>query len=214
MRTLILRALLLVAAGSAAAGAQAIPSPTAPKRAATNAANKMSAAIRTSENPEAQTKSAPQATKTAPQPSTKAATPATTKSGAAGQTGAAMGTAARTQQPAQPAQPPILYREIFDYQSAGRRDPFLSLLSSNELRPTINDLKLVAVLLDARGRNSVAIMRDVSTKEQYRVKVGQTLGRMRVAQIQPKAVVFSIEEFGYNRQEILALGDTSKARTP
>lgn len=108
----------------------------------------------------------------------------------------------------------MLVREVYDYRAEGRRDPFLSLVSSSELRPTISDLKLVAVAHDAAGRNSVAIMRDVKTNEQYRVKVGQTLGRMRVAQIQPKAVVFSIEEFGYNRQEILALGDTTRARTP
>ena len=41
-----------------------------------------------------------------------------------------------------------------------------------------------------------------------------TLGRMRVTQIQPKQVVFTIEEVGFSRQEALALGDTTKARTP
>jgi hypothetical protein len=45
------------------------------------------------------------------------------------------------------------------------------------------------------------------------VKVGQTLGRMRVAQIHPKSVTFVIDEFGYSRQEILALGD-STTRNP
>jgi hypothetical protein len=37
---------------------------------------------------------------------------------------------------------------------------------------------------------------------------------MRVAQIQPRAVVFAIEEFGYNRQEVLTMNDSTKARTP
>jgi hypothetical protein len=37
---------------------------------------------------------------------------------------------------------------------------------------------------------------------------------MRVMQIQPKQVVFTIEEVGFSRQEALALGDTTKARTP
>jgi Tfp pilus assembly protein PilP len=103
-------------------------------------------------------------------------------------------------------------RETFEYSGRGRRDPFVSLIKSGELRPLFSDLKLVTVLYDPTGRNSVAIMHDVSTKDQYRVKVGQTLGRMRVSQIQPKQVVFAIEEFGYGRQAVLALTDSTKAR--
>jgi hypothetical protein len=106
-------------------------------------------------------------------------------------------------------------REVYSYQADGRRDPFLSLLGAGDLRPMFQDLKLVGVAYDPTGRNSVAVMRDVSTpaQDQYRVKVGQTLGRMRVTQIQPKSVTFTIEEFGYSRQEVLVLGDPSKART-
>jgi hypothetical protein len=104
-------------------------------------------------------------------------------------------------------------REVFSYDQGGRRDPFLSLLLSGDLRPAINDLRLVAVAYDPTGRNSVAIMRDNTTKDQYRAKVGQTLGRMRVTEIQPKAVVFSIEEFGMNRREELVLvRDSTRAR--
>ncbi|HJU90943.1 MAG TPA: hypothetical protein VJ672_16280 [Gemmatimonadaceae bacterium] len=105
-----------------------------------------------------------------------------------------------------------LSREVFAYETGGRRDPFLSLITSGELRPMISDLKLVTVIYDATGR-SVAILRDVSTKQQYRVKVGQELGRMRVASIQPKSVTFTVDEFGFNRQEVLALGDPLKERT-
>jgi len=105
-------------------------------------------------------------------------------------------------------------REIFQYAQASRRDPFVSMLTSTDLRPQIGDLKLVTIISTQGGGGSVAIMRDLVTKEQYRVRVGQTLGRMRVAQIQPRAVVFSIEEFGYNRQEVLTMDDSTKARTP
>jgi hypothetical protein len=105
-------------------------------------------------------------------------------------------------------------RETYSYASGGRRDPFVSLMATGELRPMLSDLRLVGVAYDPSGRNSVAIMRDVSTKEQYRVKVGQTLGRMRAARIQPRQVVFTIEEFGLSRQEILALSsDSTTART-
>ena len=103
-------------------------------------------------------------------------------------------------------------REAFSYERSARRDPFLSLLHSNDLRPMINDLKLVAVLYDPVGR-SWAVMRDMTTKEQYRVKVGQQLGRMRVTQIHPKSVTFTIEEIGFSRQQTLALND-SKEREP
>ena len=103
-------------------------------------------------------------------------------------------------------------REAYNYERSGRRDPFLSLLHSNDLRPMINDLKLVAVLYDPVGR-SWAVMRDMTTKEQYRVKVGQQLGRMRVTQIHPKSVTFTIEEIGFSRQQTLALND-SKEREP
>jgi hypothetical protein len=102
-----------------------------------------------------------------------------------------------------------LNREVFNYDAGGRRDPFVSLLRNGDLRPMINDLCLTVVLYDPTGRNSIGIMHDVSTKEEYRVRVGVTLGRMRVAQIEPHQVVFTIEEIGFSRQEALALGDCS-----
>ena len=105
-----------------------------------------------------------------------------------------------------------LVRETFTYEVDGRRDPFMSLMRSGDLRPMISDLKLVTIIYDPTGR-SVAILRDVTTKEQYRVRVGQTLGRMRVAQIQPKSVTFTLEELGFSRQEVLALNDITSARS-
>jgi hypothetical protein len=106
----------------------------------------------------------------------------------------------------------LISRETYAYPGAGRRDPFVSLMNTEELRPLLGDLKLVAVAFDASGRNSVAVLRDLSTKEQYRVKVGQEIGRMRVAAIHEKNVVFGIEEFGYSRQESLAMSDSTKVR--
>jgi Tfp pilus assembly protein PilP len=108
----------------------------------------------------------------------------------------------------------LINREVFQYDAADRRDPFVSLLTTSDLRPLLTDLKLVAVAYDPRGQNSVAVLRDVTSKSQYRVKVGQTIGRMRVAAIQEKAVIFTIEEFGYSRQELLPIQppDSSKMR--
>lgn len=141
---------------------------------------------------------------------TKAATP--------GRSPAGRKTAAKTS--ARPADTPekgpgkeiTLYRETFTYSADGRRDPFVSLIASGDLRPMLSDLRLVTVIYAPQGK-SVAVMRDVSTDEQYRVRPGQTLGRMRVARISPKSVTFTIEEYGFSRQEVLALNDTTRARS-
>lgn len=107
-----------------------------------------------------------------------------------------------------------LMRESFTYSAGGRRDPFISLIANGDLRPMISDLRLVTVIYAGQGGGrSVAVMRDVSTKEQYRVRAGQTLGRMRVSSISPKSVTFTIEEYGFSRQEVLALNDTTRARS-
>jgi hypothetical protein len=108
-----------------------------------------------------------------------------------------------------------LEREVFSYSGGGRRDPYKSLMSSSEVRPLLSDLRLTAVAFDPDGSNSVAILRDSYSKVQYRVRVGQQLGRLRVAAIKQRAVQFTIEEFGFNRQELLVLSaDTTKVRNP
>ena len=119
---------------------------------------------------------------------------------------------ATTTPPVKPEPELLVNREQYAYPGPGRRDPFVSLMNTEELRPLLGDLKLVAIALDPTGRNSVAVLRDVSTKEQYRVKVGQEIGRMRVAAIRGREVVFGIEEFGYSRQESLAMTDSTKVR--
>ncbi len=105
-------------------------------------------------------------------------------------------------------------REVFSYSGAGRRDPFVSLFASGDLRPLFKDLRLVTVVYDPSGNNSVAILRDAATKDQYRVRVGQTVGRMRVTRIDAKSVAFSINELGYSRQEVLTYSDSTQARKP
>lgn len=108
-----------------------------------------------------------------------------------------------------------IQREAFAYSGGGRRDPYKSLMSSSDVRPLLSDLRLTAVAFDPAGNNSVAILRDSYSKTQYRVRVGQQLGRLRVSGIRQKAVQFTIEEFGFNRQETLPLSsDTTKVRNP
>ena len=73
---------------------------------------------------------------------------------------------APTPLPADTAPKVLINREVFQYEGNGRRDPFVSLLTTSELRPLLTDLKLVAVAFDPRGQNSVAVLRDVTSKGQ------------------------------------------------
>ncbi len=120
-------------------------------------------------------------------------------------------------------------REIFAYERAGRRDPFISLMTTSELRPLLPDLRLVGIAFDPTGRNSVAVLREDAQEQNrgttrgatatadvpmYRVKEGQQIGRMRVARIGQKSVTFTIEEFGYSRQESLTLSEFNTEKKP
>ena len=107
---------------------------------------------------------------------------------------------------------PTIMREVYVYPHDGRRDPFISLLTTTELRPALSDLRLTTILFDQSGNRSVAILRDLATNAQYRVSSGSTLGRMRVSAIRVKSVVFTIDEFGTTRQDSLVLGDSTKVR--
>ena len=107
--------------------------------------------------------------------------------------------------------PSFVMREAFDYDRGNARDPFVSLLNTSDLRPVLSDLHLIGVLYDVNGRRSVAVMRD-KTGQLYKASVGQVLGRMRVAQIKPRSVIFTIEEFGFNRQDSLVLADSTKGK--
>jgi len=103
-------------------------------------------------------------------------------------------------------------REVYTYGGVGRRDPFYSLILTDDLRPLLSDLRLVGILYETSGRRTVAVMRDLQTNAQYRVQNGQSLGRMRVTQIRPRAVLFTIDEFGLSRQDSLVWTDTLKVR--
>jgi hypothetical protein len=98
------------------------------------------------------------------------------------------------------------YRETFVYDGQGRRDPFLSLMTTGELRPMISDLTLVGIIYDETGHNSVAVLVDASMGGQtYRKKVGDVLGRMKLVRISEKEITLNIDEFGLVRQETLLI---------
>lgn len=112
------------------------------------------------------------------------------------------------------AQPSSIRREVFEYAKQGRRDPFVSLLTTAELRPTLSDLRLTSIFIDLGGGNSLATLRDVAANTRYTVRVGSTLGRMRVSSIREQAVIMTIDDFGTTRRDSLVLRDSTKMRKP
>lgn len=198
MRIIQLLAIASLAA-PAVALAQAVPDINAPKRAAQKAADSSNARL------------ASQTGQAVPQrKGTSTPAPAPTSGPATGNAAAGQPQGGAT--PGAPVAPPgvaPVTREVYSYESDGRRDPFFSLILTEDLRPLISDLKLMGILYDATGRRSVAIMRDLQTNQQYRVGPGQTIGRMRVAQIRPRTVLFTIDEFGTSRTDSLFLADTT-----
>jgi hypothetical protein len=201
-------ALGVLALSAATASAQGILSTAKAKaQKAVAASNAQTEAM---QRPEAQPQK-PQnsAQKATPSSATKAQAPAPVAKGKAGAKQAADSAKRDTLMP-----PPTIYREMYAYAREGRRDPFVSLLTTNDLRPTMSDLRLTGVLFDHSGRgNSLATLRDITNNAQYRVGVGSTLGRMRVSAIGTESVVFTIEEMGTTRRDSLVLRDsTNKAR--
>jgi hypothetical protein len=96
-------------------------------------------------------------------------------------------------------------RETFAY-AGGTRDPFASLLNGSATGPEIADLDLVGVYQDLRSSgNSVVVLREKATTKRHKMRVGDQLGRARLVQIRPRDAVFTIRDFGFERQETLSL---------
>jgi hypothetical protein len=104
-------------------------------------------------------------------------------------------------------------RETFTY-AGGARDPFASLISEDKVGPEYSDLLLVGIYLDLHhAGNSLAVLRDKSNQKRYKLRVGDRLGRLKVAQIRQTDVVFTVEDIGFERQETLSLRK-KEAETP
>lgn len=109
----------------------------------------------------------------------------------------------------------IFQREAFSYPSDGRRDPFASLIATGDIRPLLDDLKLQSVFVAPNPAQSMAVMKDVSTQEIYKARVGSVFGRIRVTAIRNGEVTLAIDEFGFTRTAVLTYNVLpSGERTP
>src|SRR5207249_245745 len=85
-------------------------------------------------------------------------------------------------------------------------DTLGALLRSGDIRPLLSDLRLVGIYYDGRyPARSVAVLRDVTNSKVYRVKPGNIIGRLKATTIRPREIVFTVQEFGFERQESLQL---------
>jgi hypothetical protein len=97
-------------------------------------------------------------------------------------------------------------RETFAY-AGGTRDPFTSLITKDDSSIEIGNLDLVGVYLDLKmPSNNVIVLREKGTDgKRHKMRVGDQLGRSRLVQIRARDAVFTIADFGYERQETLSL---------
>jgi hypothetical protein len=103
-----------------------------------------------------------------------------------------------------------LGRESFSY-TGGSRDPFVSLLQSAKVGPELPDLLLVAIYYDTRNpTSSVVVMREKVGGRKYSLKPGDRLGRLKISEVRPKDVVFTIDDFGTERHETVSLRKEEK----
>ena len=202
--------LMVAFAGASVALAQMPPSikkPIEQARKNVNATNAQTAAVN------AGAKSAPVAAqKVAPAPVKAPAKPQSATEAPAKPQAAVAKAAVPAAPPAPDSNKITFEREVFTYVPR-EIDPFSSPIETGAIRPLVADLKVVGIIFDPAGRNSVAVMRDASTQQQYRAKLGQMLGRARVSQIRAQEVVLTIEEYGFSRQETLKLNAQQTQQT-
>ena len=96
-------------------------------------------------------------------------------------------------------------RETFAY-SGSSRDPFNSLLNMAKSGPELADLQLVGIYQNLRSPSgSVAVFREKDGGKRHKLRAGDQLGRSKLVQIRGRDVVFTIEDFGFERQDTLSL---------
>lgn len=105
----------------------------------------------------------------------------------------------------EPVEIKLVYeREVFQYPSQSRRDPFVPLTAEADQGPRFEELSILGVIHSNLPDQSVATLAD-ATGKRYRVRRGDVVGNARVLDISPLRVVFAVDNFGVVRQEMLEL---------
>lgn len=113
----------------------------------------------------------------------------------------------------------VYEREVFTYPTQGRRNPFHPLVGEAETGPRFSQLRLEGIIYDDQhASQSVAILgtstvtesadsttASVSKGEAWYLKAGQTVGNVRIIQVDRDRVVVDVEEFGLTTRKIMQI---------
>ena len=145
----------------------------------------------------------------------------------------AVPTAARAQAPApEGAQPPppaeetelVFEREVFQYPSFTRPNPFLAL-DGESSGPRFEQLSVIGIMHSQTPSASVAVLSTggVSVAEDgtvspvdgdaYYLRVGQRIGNVTIVEIHPERVVVDVEEFGLMDRRTLVFNSRREGGT-
>lgn len=131
--------------------------------------------------------------------------------------------------PGQPAPTELVFeREVFQYPTFQRRNPFEALAGAEEGGPRFEQLRLMGVIYSDDPGASVAVVgtSQVNISEDgtqvsitpggdaWYLKVGQSIGNTRIVEIRRDQVVVEVEEFGLTEQRIMQLQTRRQGGTP
>ena len=104
--------------------------------------------------------------------------------------------------PAAQVEPELVFeREVFEYPSFPRANPFLALSASNQGGPRYEQLALTGIIWDSDPTRSVAVV--TAGAAAYNAKVGQRIGNTTLREIQRDRVLVDVEEFGLTDRRTL-----------
>ena len=104
---------------------------------------------------------------------------------------------------------PVLEREVFEYPTTGRRDPFVPLSAGDELGPRFEDLGLSGIIYSPE-RGSIVVLSDRATQRRYRVWEGDMIGGARLVAVKQTEAEFLVTVFGVSRRDTLRLKTQDK----
>jgi hypothetical protein len=121
----------------------------------------------------------------------------------------------------------VAEREVFRYPLYERRNPFRALVAGVEGAPRFDQLRLMGIIYSDDPGSSVAIVgtsivqlsEDATTVSivegrSWYLKVGQSIGNIRVIEIRREQVVMEVEEYGLTERKIMQLETRRLGGTP
>lgn len=106
----------------------------------------------------------------------------------------------------------IFEREVFDYPTYERRDPFEPLTSTSS-GPRFEQIRLRGIIYSPDPRRSVALLGTGTTQgtpqagggQTRRIRIGESWGNVRILEIHRDQIVVEVEEFGLTERRVLQL---------